>query len=253
MRLLSILLEAVTSPKAIFLTGPSGAGKTTLLKQLNLQGFETINVDDTYEALLKASGFGTDFKKFTPDQIAQAGKFMSQARTATKEKEAEVIANAKNIIIDSPGAASGPLLKKKQELEDLGYDTFMFMVVVPVMTSLDRNSKRDRSLPPSAVIKNWEGVFKNIPIYQSEFSPNMTIINNSPEGENFEFDPNEYIKRYIEGEDKVVGKPKTPEEIAKKKKDMDELFKNIQQLLSQKIEFDPFPSAKSKLNKFLTQ
>ena len=88
MRLLSILLEAVTSPKAIFLTGPSGAGKTTLLKQLNLQGFETINVDDTYEALLKASGFGTDFKKLTPDQIAQAGKFMSQARTATKEKEA---------------------------------------------------------------------------------------------------------------------------------------------------------------------
>jgi hypothetical protein len=81
----------------------------------------------------------------------------------------------------------------------------------------------------------------------------MTIINNSPEGENFEFDPNEYIKRYIEGEDKVVGKPKTPEEIAKKKKDMDELFKNIQQLLSQKIEFDPFASAKSKLNKFLTQ
>jgi predicted kinase len=253
MKLLSILLEAITSPKAIFLTGPSGAGKTTLLSQLNLKGFETINVDDTYEALLKASGLGTDFKKFTPDQIAQAGKFMSQARTATKEKESEVIANLKNIIIDAPGASSGPLLKKKQELEDLGYDTFMFMVVVPVMTSLDRNSKRDRSLPPSAVIKNWEGVFKNIPVYKSEFTPNIAIINNSPEGESFEFDPNEYIKRYVEGEDKVVGKPKTPEEIAKKKKDMDELFRNIQQLLNQKIDFDSLPSAKSKLNKFLTQ
>ena len=39
MKLLSILLEALTGPKAIFLAGPSGAGKTTILKQLNLQGF----------------------------------------------------------------------------------------------------------------------------------------------------------------------------------------------------------------------
>lgn len=251
MKLLSILLEAVTSSKAIFLAGPSGAGKTTILKQLNLQGFETINVDDTYEELLKTSGLGTDFKKFTPDQIAQAAKFMSQARTTTKEKEEETISNLKNIIIDAPGAASGPLLKKKQELESLGYDTFMFMAVVPPMISLDRNSKRDRSLPPTAVIKNWEGVFKNIPTYISEFNPNIAIINNSEE--NFEFNPEEYIARYVEGEDKVVGKPKTPEEIAKKEKEMDILFKNVQQLVKQKIDFDTLSSAKSKLNNFLTQ
>jgi len=251
MKLLSILLETVTSPKAIFLAGPSGAGKTTILKQLNLQGFETINVDDTYEELLKTSGIGTDFKKFTPDQIAQAAKFMSQARTATKEKEEETISNLKNIIIDAPGAASGPLLKKKQELENLGYDTFMFMTVVPPMVSLDRNSKRDRSLPPTAVIKNWEGVFKNIPIYIPEFNPNIAIVNNSEES--FEFNPEEYIARYVEGEDKVVGKPKTPEEITKKEKEMDILFKNVQQLVKQKIDFDTLSSAKSKLNNFLTQ
>ena len=251
MKLLSILLEALTGPKAIFLAGPSGAGKTTILKQLNLQGFETINVDDTYEELLKTSGLGTDFKKFTPDQIAQAAKFMSQARTSTKDKEAEVISNLKNIIIDSPGAASGPLLKKKQELESLGYDTFMFMVIVPPMVSLDRNSKRDRSLPPTAVIKNWEGVFKNISTYMSEFGPNIAIVNNSEEG--FNFNPEEYIARYVKGEDKVTGKPKTPEEIAKKEKEMGILFTSVQQLVKQKIDFDTLSSAKSKLNNFLTQ
>jgi predicted kinase len=251
MKLLSILLEALTGPKAIFLAGPSGAGKTTILNQLNLQGFETINVDDTYEELLKTSGLGTDFKKFTPDQIAQAAKFMSQARTTTKEKEEKTISDLKNIIIDAPGAASGPLLKKKQELESLGYDTFMFMVIVPPMVSLDRNSKRDRSLPPTAVIKNWEGVFKNISTYMSEFGPNIAIVNNSEEG--FNFNPEEYIARYVKGEDKVTGKPKTPEEMAKKEKEMGILFTSVQQLVKQKIDFDTLSSAKSKLNNFLTQ
>ena len=127
----------------------------------------------------------------------------------------------------------------------------MFMTVVPPMVSLDRNSKRDRSLPPSAVIKNWEGVFKNIPTYISEFNPNIAIVNNSEES--FEFNPEEYIARYIKGEDKVTGKPKTPEEIAKKEKEMDILFKNVQQLVKQKIDFDALSSAKSKLNNFLTQ
>jgi hypothetical protein len=127
----------------------------------------------------------------------------------------------------------------------------MFMAVVPPMVSLDRNSKRDRSLPPTAVIKNWEGVFKNISTYISEFDPNIAIVNNSEES--FEFNPEEYIARYVKGEDKVVGKLKTPEEIAKKEKEMDMLFKNVQQLVKQKIDFDTLSSAKSKLNNFLTQ
>ena len=127
----------------------------------------------------------------------------------------------------------------------------MFMVIVPPMVSLDRNSKRDRSLPPTAVIKNWEGVFKNISTYMSEFGSNIAIVNNSEEG--FNFNPEEYIARYVKGEDKVTGKPKTPEEMAKKEKEMDILFTSVQQLIKQKIDFDTLSSAKSKLNNFLTQ
>ena len=36
-------------------------------------------------------------------------------------------------------------------------------------------------------------------------------------------------------------------------KEMDMLFKNVQQLVKQKIDFDTLSSAKSKLNNFLTQ
>ena len=64
-KLIDILREAqeINKPKAIFLTGPAGAGKTFISKQLPLGQFEVINVDDTYEEMLKASGIGMNQKR----------------------------------------------------------------------------------------------------------------------------------------------------------------------------------------------
>lgn len=253
MRLLSLLLEATDRPKAIFMAGPAGAGKSTIVKQLGLSNFQVINVDDTYEELLKKSGIGLDFKKFTPDQISQAAKLMGTARKETRTKEEEAMATRKNIILDATGAASKPLLKKKQQLEELGYDTFMLMVYVSPMVSLDRNSKRDRSLPPTAVVMNWNGVASNIDTYKQEFGNNISILNNNPTDAQTGFDVQSYIARYIKGEDKVVGKEKSPEEKAKKEAKMKQVFDNIQQLVTQEISFDDLNQTKQKITKFISQ
>ena len=84
--LVQLLKEVQSSPKAIFLAGPAGSGKTYTSSKLIPNSFITINSDDTYEELLKASGIGLKQKDFTPDQLSQAGKLQAQARKTTKDK-----------------------------------------------------------------------------------------------------------------------------------------------------------------------
>ena len=165
-RLVDLLLEINTQPKAIFLAGPAGSGKSYISKQLIPSNMQVINVDDTYEELLKKSGLGMKQKDFTPDELSQAAKLMGQAQSATREKYAKALESLQNIVIDGTGAASRPLLKKKQQLEELGYKTFMLMIYVSPLTSLKRNAERDRSLMPSIVLRTWRDINQNIDTYK---------------------------------------------------------------------------------------
>ena len=177
-KLLDLIKEIQDKPKAIFLAGPAGSGKTFISAQIIPNKLTVVNVDDTYEELLKAAGLGTKIADFTQDQLSQAAKLMGQAQKATKEKYALLSAEKKDIIIDGTGAASKPLLKKKQELEALGYDTMMIMIWVSPYTSLERNAARDRALQPSIVLRTWVGVNQNINTYQQAFGDKFVLINN---------------------------------------------------------------------------
>jgi predicted kinase len=248
-KLATLLKEIQGSPKAIFLAGPAGSGKSTLTKQLLPSSYQVINSDDTYEELLKASGIGLKQKDFTPDQLSQAAKLQAQARKTTQDKLAQSIEDKNNIIIDGTGAASGPVLKKKQQLEDLGYETFMLMIYVSPLTSLERNSQRDRSLMPSIVLRTWRDVNKNISTYEQAFGDNFILLNNDSENDNKGFSP-ELLKPYLQAS-AAVGKPKTPEEMAKSKAEKEALNKEIEVMVKQLPEFDSVDSAKSKIQNFI--
>jgi len=245
--LVQLLKESQKTPKVIFMAGPAGAGKTYILNQLGLQNFKVINVDDVYEKLLKDTLGKEDFGSMSPEELSTAGKLMGKARVATKEKEAQALENLESIIIDGTGAASRPLLKKKQQLEDLGYDTFMVLIYVSPMVSLKRNAQRGRSLPTSAVLASWDGVMKNINLYKQEFGNNITLINNDPENADKSFDPNSIIKLFPQPK----GKPKTPEEMAKSKAKKEQINQNIKALLNAEREFDTLNVAKQKINGFV--
>ena len=247
---LSTLLKEITSkPKAIFLAGPAGSGKTYISKQLIPSSLKVINSDDTYEELLKASGIGLKQKDFTPDQLSQAAKLQAQARKTTQDKLAQSIEDKNDIVIDGTGAASGPVLKKKQQLEDLGYETLMLMVYVSPLTSLERNAQRDRSLMPGIVLRTWRDVNKNIDIYRQAFGNNFILLDNNPENTNKDFSP-ELIKPYTQ-DSAAVGKPKTPEEMAKSRAEKEALNKEIEVMVKQLPEFDSIDSAKSKIQNFI--
>ncbi len=252
-KLLDLLKEIQSKPKAIFLAGPAGSGKTFTSAQLIPKNLTVINVDDTYEELLKAAGLGLKVADFDQDQLSQAGKLMGQAQKATKEKYAQLSAAKQNIVIDGTGAASKPLLKKKDELEKLGYDTMMVMIWVSPYTSLQRNADRDkaggRSLPPSIVLKTWAGVNSNISTYEQAFGDKFVLINNDPEGE-LEYDPAVAKERFFKTV-KGSGKEYTPDELAKEKAGIEALNNNIQQLIQTTPEFSSTDGAKNKVNSFL--
>ena len=246
-KLFDLLKEITEKPKAIFLAGPAGSGKTYTLKQLlPVEKYQVINVDDTYEELLKSSGLGTNLKDFGPEELSQAAKLMGQAQGATKEKYAKALEGLNNVIIDGTGAASKPLLKKKAELEALGYDTMMLMLYVSPMTSLKRNAERERSLLPQIVLRTWRDTNKNIELYRQEFGDRFILINNDPEDANKTFDPAEVKKLYFDTA-KFSGKPKTPEEQAKSKADAEQLNQDIISLVKQIPQTDTLDSAKSKI------
>ena len=97
-KLLDLLKEAQGKPKAIFMAGPAGSGKTFVSAQLIPKNLTVINVDDTYEELLKAAGLGMKIADFDQDQLSQAGKLMGHAQKATKEKYAQLSGEKKDII-----------------------------------------------------------------------------------------------------------------------------------------------------------
>jgi dephospho-CoA kinase len=248
--LVNLLKEVTSSPKAIFLAGPAGSGKSYISKQLIPSSLTVINVDDTYEELLKKSGLGMAQKDFGPDELSQAAKLMGQAQKITKEKYAELTKDLKDVVIDGTGAASKPLLKKKEELEALGYKTFMLAIYVSPITSLERNLERERNLLPSIVLRTWRDYNRNISIYREAFGNNFALINNNPENAKTDFNPEE-IKRKFFDTTKSSGKPKTPEEQAKSAQEKEQLNQDIKDLVQVQNEFDTIDQAKTKINTFL--
>lgn len=240
----------MSTPQAIFMAGPAGAGKSFVSKSLPLSKFQVINVDDSYEEMLEKAGIGTKIKDFGPDELRMAAQLMAKAQKITKDKYTKALEDLNDIIIDGTGAASRPLLKKKAELEALGYETMMIMIYVSPVTSLERNEKRKRSLMPGQVLNTWEKVNQNIETYQDAFGDNFVLINNDPKDADQSFDPEEIKRRFI-ATSKAKGKQKTPEEMAKRKAEVEAMNNSIQQLVQQKPKFTPKDQAISKIKAFI--
>ena len=129
----------------------------------------------------------------------------------------------------------------------------MVMIYVSPLTSLERNQKRGekggRSLMPSIVLTTWRGVNKNISTYEQAFGDNFILIDNNSKDSNKDFSP-ELLKPYLQAS-AAVGKPKTPEEMAKSKAEKEALNKEIEVMVKQLPEFDSIDSAKSKIQNFI--
>ena len=250
--LVDLLLENLKKPKAVFLAGPAGSGKSSFIKN-NIPNLKVINIDDTYEELLKKSGLDKPQSEFTSDELSQSAKLMGQARKETTVKLKNAQEAGENIVIDGTGAASNPILKKKNQLEDLGYDTMMVMIYVSPLVSLERNKSRGdaggRSLRPSIIVRTWNQVNKNVDVFENMFGNNFILVNNDPKGADKTYNEEE-IKKYFD--QVTAAREYSDEEKEKNKIEKTKLESSIKSLLSDLPEFTPQNQIKSKINEFLS-
>jgi len=234
-----LLKEVQGNPKAIILAGAPGAGKGSILGDLDLSGLKIFNLDDTILALAKAEKFSLNQKDTDAENRSAFMKAMAAATKKLKQEQIpSAIANKDSFILDGTAASAKQTQLLVDQLKEAGYDVMMLYVYTHLETSLKRNEKRfeksggeDRSLMPSAVYRTWIDVSKNFETYQQMFGNNFVSVANTGDDETMK-DVEQILKTYIKPFRPTDTKPKTDKEIARSKKQSEELNKEIQDFLN---------------------
>lgn len=175
------LVEGVNDPaifKAVFLAGGPGSGKSFVVGKTALQqlGFKLINSDNAFERGLEKAGLS----KSADDVASPKGQQVRGRAKALTAKQLELAIQGRlGLVVDGTGKDFDKISKQANELKKLGYDVAMIFVNTDLETALDRNRKRDRTLPDDMVTKMWKTVQNNIGKFQNMFGSNMIIVDNS--------------------------------------------------------------------------
>ena len=102
-----------------------------------------------------------------------------KAKLLTKKRKEQYMNGRLGMIIDGTGHKWKIVRKQKQELEKLGYDTYMIFVDTSLEVAQKRNQERDRILPPKLLEDSWKGVQKNRGAFKSLFKNNFIEIQNN--------------------------------------------------------------------------
>ena len=185
------LQEGLNDPnifKAFFLAGGPGSGKSYVVrKTTGGTGLQIVNSDDAFESYLKIAGLS---QKMPEDETAERDVERARAKRVTKARIGDIskgkggyIEGRLGIIIDGTGKDYDKIAKQSIQLRQLGYDTHMIFVNTSLDTALERNAKRDRSVPESIAVKSWKDVQSNIGKFSQHFRQNFVVVDNNDSDE----------------------------------------------------------------------
>jgi len=239
-KLIDLLNEGVRDPgifKAVFLAGGPGSGKSYVAQQLfgipekvnvSKTGLKMVNQDQEFEYLL-GKFYGDDsidyldiqsyppelFKQLTDPDFDDYSGLRGSAKYLSKKRMGQYLKGRLGVIIDGTGHKYSAVKKDRQELIDLGYDTYMVFVTTSLEVAQERNESRPRRLPKDTVEKYWKEVQNNLAFFQGLFGgSNFLIVDN-----NKHLNPEQAQKKFKmlvgKGIDKFLNKP-LKSKIAKK-------------------------------------
>ena len=178
------LQEGLNDPnifKAFFLAGGPGSGKSYVVRQTTGgTGLQIVNSDDPFERYLEAAGLSKKMPKAEeePRDIERA-----RAKKVTKARQEGYLEGRLGLIIDGTGKDYDKIAAQSIKLKQLGYDTHMIFVNTSLDTALERNAKRERSVPESKAIKSWKAVQGNIGKFSQHFRQNFVVVDNNDSDE----------------------------------------------------------------------
>ena len=164
--------------KAFFLAGGPGSGKSFVTNNaFGGTGLKTINSDNAFERSLKKNGLSLKM----PENEAEARDIIRDRAKAMTGSQLDLsIKGRLGLVIDGTGRDYDKIKEQKALLDLLGYDCYMVFVNTSLEVALERNSKRERSVPEYITKKSWTQVQSNIGKFQNLFGmSNMVIVDNN--------------------------------------------------------------------------
>ena len=174
------LQEGVYDPnilKAFFLAGGPGSGKSYVVKRgTGGLGLKIVNSDDVFEKYLKDAGLSMKMPK---SEEEPRDKLRDRAKRVTAARQANYLEGRLGLIIDGTGKDYDKIAKQATQLKQLGYDVHMIFVNTSLETALERNAKRDRTVPRSIATKSWKTVQSNMGKFSQYFRQNFIVVDNN--------------------------------------------------------------------------
>tara|TARA_R100001377_G_scaffold85349_1_gene71818 strand:- start:15666 stop:17810 length:2145 start_codon:yes stop_codon:yes gene_type:complete len=215
-----ILIEGVHDKaifKAMFLAGGPGSGKDYVLSNtLDGLGLTEINSDKAFEYLLDKN----NMSKIMSDKISEKGKrdaVRGKAKSITELKQKLALMGRNGLIINGTGEDVEKISRIKDALEKLGYTSAMVMVNTEDNISAERNIERGqsggRTVPEEVRKAKWEHVQRSRPKLAEMFGQN-----------------------YVEFDNSLDLRKSSPDDVKRKKDEMQEIFKFASNFIEQKPE-----------------
>ena len=164
--------------KAFFLAGGPGSGKTFVTRgAFGGTGLRVVNSDQAFENALKKNNLSLKM----PDSEAEARDMLRARAKATTDKTMDLsIKGRLGMVIDGTGRDYDKINYQTSLLKQLGYDCYMIFVNTSLDVALERNRRRERTVPEYITKNSWTKVQSNIGKFQNLFGmENMIIVDNS--------------------------------------------------------------------------
>ena len=213
-----ILVEGVHDKgifKAVFLAGGPGSGKDYVLSNtLDGLGLTEINSDKAFEYLLDKN----NMSKIMSDKITEKSKrdaVRGKAKSITELKQKLALMGRNGLIINGTGEDVEKISRIKEALEKLGYTSAMVMVNTEDNISAERNVERGqkggRTVPEDVRKAKWDHVQRSRPKLAEMFGQN-----------------------YVEFDNSLDLRKSSPDDVKRKKDEMNEIFKFATNFIEQK-------------------
>ena len=164
--------------KAFFLAGGPGSGKTFVTRgAFGGTGLRVVNSDQSFENALKKNNLSLKM----PDSEAEARDMLRARAKATTDRTMDLsIKGRLGMVIDGTGRDYDKINGQVAQLKQLGYDCYMIFVNTSLDVALERNRRRERTVPEYITKQSWTKVQSNIGKFQSLFGmDSMIIVDNS--------------------------------------------------------------------------
>ena len=164
--------------KAFFLAGGPGSGKSFVTRgAFGGTGLRVVNSDNAFENALKKNNLSLKM----PDSEAEARDMLRARAKATTDRTMDLsIKGRLGMVIDGTGRDYDKINLQTSLLKQLGYDCYMIFVNTSLDVALERNRRRERTVPEYITKASWSKVQSNIGRFQNLFGmENMIIVDNS--------------------------------------------------------------------------